>query len=81
MDWQELSKIAAFQQDQDVVAPEAETTIGDYALDIFRAPVGGISDALQGLVTLGVLPFDMLTDKDLTGKIDAFFESFPILNI
>ena len=81
MDWQELSKIASFQQEQDVVAPESETTIGDYALDIFRAPVGGISDALQGLVTLGVLPFDMLTDKDLTGKIDAFFESFPILNI
>ncbi len=81
MDWQELSQIAAFQQDQDVVAPQAETTIGDYALDIFRAPVGGISDALQGLVTLGVLPFDMLTDKDLTGKIDAFFEATPILNI
>ena len=81
MDWQELSKIAAFQQDQDVVAPESETTIGDYALDVFRAPIGGISDALQGLVTLGVLPFDMLTDKDLTGKIDAFFESAPILNI
>ena len=55
MDWQELAKIAAFQQEQDVVAPESETTIGDYALDIFRAPVGGISDALQGLVTLGVL--------------------------
>ena len=81
MDWQELSKIAAFQQDQDVVAPESETTIGDYALDVFRAPIGGISDALQGLVTLGVLPFDMLTDKDLTGKIDAFFEAAPILNI
>ena len=81
MDWQELAKIASFQQEQDVVAPESETTIGDYALDIFRAPVGGISDALQGLVTLGVLPFDMLTDKDLTGKIDAFFESAPILNI
>ena len=81
MDWQELSQIAAFQQEQDVVAPQAETTIGDYALDVFRAPVGGISDALQGLVTLGVLPFDMLTDKDLTGKIDAFFEATPILNI
>ena len=58
MDWQELAKIATFQQEQDVVAPQAETTIGDYALDIFRAPVGGISDALQGLVTLGVLPFE-----------------------
>ena len=81
MDWQELAQIAAFQKEQDVVAPQAETTIGDYALDIFRAPVGGISDALQGLVTLGVLPFDMLTDKDLTGKIDAFFEATPILNI
>ena len=81
MDWQELSQIAAFQQEQDVVAPQSETTIGDYALDVFRAPVGGISDALQGLVTLGVLPFDMLTDKDLTGKIDAFFEATPILNI
>ena len=81
MDWQELAKIATFQQEQDVVAPQAETTIGDYALDVFRAPIGGISDALQGLVTLGVLPFDMLTDKDLTGKIDAFFEAAPILNI
>ena len=81
MDWQQLSQIATFQQEQDVVAPQAETTIGDYALDVFRAPVGGISDALQGLITLGVLPFDMLTDKDLTGKIDAFFEAAPILNI
>ena len=81
MDWQELAKIATFQQEQDVVAPQAETTIGDYALDVFRAPIGGISDALQGLVTLGVLPFDMLTDTDLTGKIDAFFEAAPILNI
>ena len=81
MDWQQLSQLAAFQQEQDVVAPQAETTIGDYALDVFRAPIGGISDALQGLVTLGVLPFDMLTDKDLTGKIDAFFEAAPILNI
>ena len=52
MDWQQLSQIAAFQQEQDVVAPQAETTIGDYALDVFRAPIGGISDALQGLVTL-----------------------------
>ena len=81
MDWQEMAKIVAFQEEQDVVAPQAETTIGDYALDVFRAPIGGISDALQGLVTLGVLPFDMLTDKDLTGKIDAFFEAAPILNI
>ena len=81
MDWQELAKISAFQQEQDVVAPQSETTIGDYALDVFRAPIGGISDALQGLITLGVLPFDMLTDKDLTGKIDAFFEAAPILNI
>ena len=81
MDWQQLAQISAFQKEQDVVAPQAETTIGDYALDVFRAPIGGISDALQGLVTLGVLPFDMLTDKDLTGKIDAFFEAAPILNI
>ena len=82
MDWKELSQIPVFSESQDVAtAPQGETTIGDYALDIFRAPVGGISDALQGLVTLGVLPFDMLTDKDLTGKIDAFFDSTPILNI
>ena len=63
MDWQEMAKIVAFQEEQDVVAPQAETTIGDYALDVFRAPIGGISDALQGLVTLGVLPFDMLTAR------------------
>jgi hypothetical protein len=82
MDWKELSQIPVFSESQDVAAaPQGETTIGDYALDIFRAPIGGISDALQGLVTLGVLPFDMLTDKDLTGRIDAFFDSTPILNI
>jgi len=55
MDWKELSQIPVFSESQDVAtAPQGETTIGDYALDIFRAPVGGISDALQGLVTLGV---------------------------
>ena len=82
MDWKELSQIPVFSESQDVAAaPQGETTIGDYALDLFRAPVGGISDALQGLITLGVLPFDMLTDKDLTGRIDAFFDSTPILNI
>jgi len=82
MDWKELSQIPVFSESQDVAtAAQGETTIGDYALDIFRAPIGGISDALQGLVTLGVLPFDMLTDKDLTGKIDAFFDATPILNL
>ena len=82
MDWKELSQIPVFSESQDVAtAAQGETTIGDYALDIFRAPIGGISDALQGLVTLGVLPFDMLTDKDLTGKIDAFFDAAPILNL
>ena len=82
MDWKELSQIPVFSESQDVAtAAQGETTIGDYALDIFRAPIGGLSDALQGLVTLGVLPFDMLTDKDLTGKIDAFFDAAPVLNL
>ena len=72
-DWQELAAIqqnASLVDEDDVTIGSSETTASDYLFDIVRAPVGGISDALQGLITLGVLPFDILTDKDLTGKIE-----------
>ena len=82
-DWQELAAIqqnASLVDEDDVTIGSSETTASDYLFDIVRAPVGGISDALQGLITLGVLPFDILTDKDLTGKIDKFFNETAILN-
>ena len=83
-DWQEI--VAAnnaqydFEEASDITATSGETGVSDYLFDIVRAPVGGISDALQGLITLGVLPFDIMTDKDLTGKIDKFFDETAILN-
>ena len=83
-DWQEI--VAAnnaqydFEEASDITTTSGETGVSDYLFDIVRAPVGGISDALQGLITLGVLPFDIMTDKDLTGKIDKFFDETAILN-
>ena len=54
----------------------AEVSAGDYILDLIRAPLGGASDAIQGLVTLGALPIDYLFDTNLTKNIDNFFNKW-----
>ena len=55
---------------------ESEVSFGDYFLDLIRAPLGGASDAVQGLVTLGALPVDYLFDTNLTKNIDNFFNKW-----
>ena len=55
---------------------ESETSLGDYFLDLVRAPLGGVSDAVQGLVTLGALPVDYVFDTNLTKNIDNFFNQY-----
>ena len=44
--------------------------------DIVRAPVGGLSDAVQGLLTLGALPIDYAFDTNITKAIDNIFEKW-----
>ena len=56
--------------------PLGETSFGDYALDLFRAPVGGLSDAIQGLVQLGALPLDYALDTNFSEKITDFFDKY-----
>ena len=53
-----------------------EVSFGDYIADIVRAPLGGVSDAVQGLITLGALPIDYALDTNLTRNIDNFFDKY-----
>lgn len=53
-----------------------EVSFGDYIADIVRAPLGGVSDAIQGLVTLGALPIDYAFDTNITRNIDNFFDKY-----
>lgn len=53
-----------------------ETSFGDYIADIVRAPVGGFSRAIQGLLSLGAIPIDYAADTNLTKKIDNLFNKW-----
>jgi hypothetical protein len=53
-----------------------ETSFGDYIVDLVRAPVGGISDFVQGLIQLGAIPIDYVFDTNLTKNIDNFFNKW-----
>ena len=52
----------------DIISIDTSPTFGDYIADIVRAPVGGASDAIQGLLTLGAIPVDYALDTNLTKK-------------
>ena len=72
--WQELINLTdSVTEDEDVTTLNSETTIGDYAADIVRAPVAGVSRAIQGLLQLGAIPVDYLANTNLTSKIDELF--------
>ena len=60
------------------VDPKGETGIQDYLLDIIRAPVGGISDAIQGLIQLAVAFFH-ITNLNLKGSKNLFEKCLPKL--
>lgn len=55
---------------------KSEVSFGDYIADIVRAPLGGVSDAVQGLITLGALPIDYALDTNITRNIDNFFNKY-----
>jgi hypothetical protein len=58
------------------VPARGATGIGDYAQDIVRAPVKGVSRAVQGLIQLGALPIDYLANTNLIATIDNYFDKF-----
>ena len=64
---------ALFESSETPVEPE---TVG--ALDYFTdVPIGiakGLSQAVQGLVSLGALPIDYLADRNLITAIDNLFD-------
>ena len=76
IDLQIDSTIADMFQNQKADPVQTEVSAGDYVLDLVRAPLGGASDAIQGLVTLGALPIDYLFNTNLTKNIDNFFNKW-----
>jgi len=65
-----------FQVEKETAPVPKQTSFGDYIADIVRAPVGGLSDAVQGLLTLGALPIDYAFDTNITKAIDNIFEKW-----
>ena len=65
-------------REQDLTLVKNEPTVSDYIADIVRAPVGGISDAIQGLLTLGAIPIDYVADTNLTKKIDEVVKTVQV---
>mgnify|MGYP003134449470 CR=1 FL=1 len=51
-------------------------TVGafDYITDIPLGAIKGVSQAVQGLISLGALPVDYIFDTNLTKKIDSLFD-------
>lgn len=77
LSWQELVSLTNDDsQEEDIVQVQDETTVSDYFADIIRAPVGGLSRAVQGLLQLGALPVDYALNKDFTAKLDNWFDSW-----
>ena len=58
----------------DIESSRASPSAVDYAGDVIRAPVKGVSRAVQGLLELGALPIDYLGNTNLIKHIDDIFE-------
>ena len=63
-------------QERDISIVDSTPTFSDYIMDIVRAPVGGLGDAVQGLLTLGAIPIDYVADTNLTKNIENLFEKW-----
>ncbi len=58
---------------EEVLPTKGSATAGDYLFDVVRAPVKGVSKAVQGLLQLGALPIDYLANTNLINGIDNIF--------
>jgi len=71
-----LSRQLDQPKEQDISVVGSTPTFGDYIMDIVRAPIGGVGDAIQGLLTLGAIPIDYVADTNLTKNIEDLFEKW-----
>ena len=60
--------------EEDIEGSRASPSAVDYAGDVIRAPIKGVSRAVQGLLELGALPIDYLGNTNLLKHIDDIFE-------
>jgi hypothetical protein len=71
-----ISKQGSEGTSDDIEQSRAAPTAIDYAGDIIRAPIKGVSRAVQGLLELGALPIDYLANTNLIKHIDETFDKF-----
>jgi hypothetical protein len=76
LSWQDLVSLTEDDSQEDITQLQDETTVSDYFADVIRAPVGGLSRAVQGLLQLGALPVDYALNKDFTAKLDNWFDGW-----
>lgn len=60
----------------DIIDVDTSPTFGDYIADIVRAPVGGVADAVEGLLRLGAMPVDLAFDTNASRAIQKFFDKW-----
>jgi len=60
----------------DIIDVNTSPTFGDYIADIVRAPVGGVLDAVEGLLRLGAIPVDLALDTNSSRAIQKFFDKW-----
>jgi hypothetical protein len=71
-----ISKQGSEGTSDDIEQSRAAPTAIDYAGDIIRAPLKGLSRSVQGLLELGALPIDYLANTNLLKHIDDTFNKF-----
>lgn len=71
-----LSQSAEPSREEDIIDVQTSPTFGDYIADIVRAPVGGVADAVEGLLRLGAIPVDLAFDSNFNSGIQKFFDKW-----
>ena len=64
-----------FSQNQVEQPRGSDVGFTDYLIDLPVGAVAGLSQAVQGLVSLGAMPIDYLADTDLLTKINEVFDT------
>ena len=70
-----LEGLRGFDYEEDITeARGTDVGVTDYLFDIPVGAVAGISQAVKGLLQLGVMPIDYLANTDLLTGIDNIFD-------
>ena len=64
------------QREEEYLDLKETPVFGDYIADIIRAPVGGVSDAVEALLRLGAIPVDLALDTNFNRGIQTFFDKY-----